>query len=227
MSYRLFVLAALLAAACPATATVLTPVPLFDTSGNDSGWDAYLYDAAHTGVTVDAVGGGVAYIRLEIAKSFTQPPVGSAFPTNVIQFVQRNDDAHTAPVILITDEAIINQTGLDWTDYHWQISGNGAFDKTATDGSGFSIAPFTLKAWGSPPSGWSSGYADSLALSGGTVPNGGSFFPGNAAGILYLTADLSGDGPATLTLTQYPTPEPASLALILGGATALVFRRRK
>lgn len=232
MSYRLLALAVLLAVACPAMAAPvgfrpITPLALVDTNGNDSGWDVYLYDAAHTGVTVDVVGSNAAYVRLEIGKSFNQPPVNGIYSTNVIQFVQRLDDAHTAAVIQINDEAILNLTGYDWNDYHWEVSGNGAFNQTATDSSNFSIAPFTIKAWGNPPSGFASGYADSLFLSGGTVPAGGSFFPGNATGILYLTADRSGDSPASITLTQYPTPEPASLALILGGAAVAFFRRRR
>ena len=213
-----------LASACLADVTI----PIKDSSGRDSGWDAILADAIHTDVYVDSVSGSLAYVRIEIAKDFYLPPENDLFASNIIQFHQRLDDAHTVAVIQITSEAVTNNTGCDWTDYHFAVTGDAAaFNKTTTDGSRFSTEPFTVKTWGAAPTGWASNYAGTLDLSGGVVPDGDTFYPGSALGRLYIDADLSGDLAVNFTLTQTPTPEPATLGLLAMGGAAVVLRRRR
>ena len=202
-------------------------IPLKDLAGNDSGWDVILADNVHTDVFVDAVSGSLAYVRIEIAKDFYQAPEDGVFASNIIRFQQRLDDAHTVQVIQITSEAVTNLTGCDWTDYHFAVIGDeAALNKTTTDGSGFSTDPFTVKTWGDVPAGWASNYARTLDLSGGVVAAGETFYPGSQLGRLYVDADLSGSSPAGFTLTQTPTPEPATLGLLAIGAGAVVLRRR-
>ncbi len=202
--------------------------PVKDLSGNDSGWDVILTDDIHTDVYTDLVSGSLAYVRIEIAKDFYLPPENGVFASNIIQFRQRLDDAHTVPVIQITSEAVTNNTGSDWTDYHFAVIGNeAAFNKTTTDNSGFSIEPFTVKEWGATPAGWASNYAHTLDLSGGVVPAGDMFFPGSTLGRLYIDTDLSGASPVEFTFTQTPTPEPATLGLLAIGGATVVLRRRK
>ena len=214
-----------LASTCLADVIV---VPLKDFSGKDSGWDVILYDSSHTEVYTDLVSSSLTYARIEIFKDLYQPPEDGVFPSNIIQFRQRLDDAHTAPIIQITSEAVTNSTGQDWTDYHFAVMGDAvAFNKTTTDNSLFSIEPFTIKTWGDAPAGWASNYARTLDLSGGVVSYGDSFFPGSTLGRLYIEVDLAGDSPVEFTLTQTPTPEPATLGLLAIGGAAVVLRRRR
>ena len=192
-------------------------VSLVDRYGNDSGWDAVLTDNVHTGIIVDAVTGDA--VTIQIAKDFYLPPEQGFFPPNSIYFTQRLDDATTVPVIKIADEAIVNNTGMAWTDYHWQIVGcTAVFDPEATEQSGFDVDPFTNMIWG--PNG------KSLDVDGGVVPNGWTFFPGDDGGSLYIRVDLAGDD-SDFYLTQYPTPEPGTIALLISGGFAVLVRRRR
>ena len=142
MTTKATALLTLLLFAAPGVSSASIIVDLVDREGNDSGWSVVLADDVHNGVVVDAVTGD--YVRIEIAKTFTLPPEGGVFPGNTIAFLQRLDDAGTVATIQITSEIVTNDTGVDWTDYHWSIDGPAAaFDAAATDASGFSIDPFT------------------------------------------------------------------------------------
>jgi len=196
-------------------------------TGDDSGWSVILADDVHNGVIVDKVGS--SYVRIEIAKEFYHRPIcGDTFIANFIVFKQRLWDADTAPTIQITDEIIRNETGVAWFDYHWKIIGRmAAFDKEATDDSGFSIDPFTNSEWGSTQHGWDGDHARSLGVDGGVVPDGELFQPGSRSGKLYIDTNLSTCS-RSFVLMQYPSvPEPgAAVLLVSGGVVALIRRRR-
>ena len=199
-------------------------VDLVDINGIDSGWSVALADNIHTGIAVDAV--TVDSVRIEVFKEFYHPPVGGRFAANTIRFVQRLSDAKTVGTIEITDEIVINSTGVAWTDYHWEIEGSAAaFSSTDTAASGFDVSPFTTMTWGTDLAGWVTPHSVTLDAEGGTVPAGSVFIPGLIAGRLYIDVDLSGDD-AKFSLNQYPTPEPGSLAVVAGGAGLLLVRRR-
>ena len=213
--------ASVLLLASLASADVIV-VDLVDGS-NDSGWSVVMPDDTGNGIIVDDVSS--SSVRIEIAKTFTEFLPGSGFVPRTYVFRQRLPDADTASTIEITDEVIRNLTGLDWEDYHWEIVGRtAAFDKVATDASGFSIDPFTNKAWGPLPPGWGAGHSSRLNVDGGVVPDGGTFTPGLAAGKLYIDVDL-GPGNSDFALVQVPTPEPGAIALILIGAGFALKRR--
>jgi hypothetical protein len=196
------------------------------TEDEDSGWSAILADDVYSGVVVDAITD--SYVRIEIAKTFFQGPEGGQFPANLIEFRQTADDIDPLPVIQITSEAITNDTGWDWTDYHWEIIGDdAAFDRTATENSGFSIDPFTRGLWGAAPAGWSPDHSASLDVDGGTVRDGETFFPGSGQGRLYIDVDVTGQQPVSFVLRQYPTPEPGTMAVLAGGALILLVRPRR
>lgn len=196
-------------------------VPLVD-GPDDSGWRAVLPDDTNVGIVVDRV--TCSYVRIEIAKNFNGPPENGDFPRIIILFEQTGDDANTVGTIQITDELITNNTGSKWTDYHWQINGPAAFDKTATEDSGFSINPFTNKSW-TAKSGWGSDYALALDVDGGEVPNGGTFAPGISAGKLYIDVALD-ENDSDFCFVQYPTPEPGTMVLLALGGAGMLCRRR-
>lgn len=196
------------------------------TENEDSGWSVILADDVYSGVVVDTITD--SYVRIEIAKTFFQGPEGGQFPANLIEFYQRAGDVDPLPVIQITSEAVTNDTGWDWTDYHWEIIGDdAAFDRTSTETSGFSIDPFTRSLWGAAPAGWSSDHSASLDVDGGVVHDGETFFPGSVQGRLYIDVDVTGSEPVSFVLKQYPTPEPGTMAVLAGGAFILLMRPRR
>jgi len=211
----------LLLAASFASADVI--VDLVD-GGVDSGWSVVLPDTVINGVVVDRIYND--YVRIEIAKTFDSLAQGEFVPRSY-QFIQRLPDAQTAGTIQINDENIRNATGLDWLDYHWHVTGPAAFDKAATDASGFSINPFTVKTWGAPLAGWDADHVGQLDVEGGVVPDGSTFHPGLDRGKLYIDVDLTGEKPAAFCFTQTPTPEPGALIMILSGLAVVMRRRRK
>jgi len=202
------------------------PIPLI-MDGWDSGWSVELPDNLHSGLWIDRITS--TYVRIEIAKTFPSGPQGGQFPANEIHFYQRLADADTVPTIQITDEIVTNDTGRDWTDYHWEVVGpDAAFDRTATEDSGFSTAPFTRFLWGAPPAGWSSDHSGSLDVDGGgVVHDGETFFPGLLAGKLYIDTDLTEEEEVHFVLRQYPTPEPGTAVLLGVAGVGLLVRRRR
>jgi hypothetical protein len=212
-----------LAAAGPVQGSMIYALKL---GNQDSGWSVELTDNIHSGVTVDSITS--TNVIIEIGKTFWTGPQNGQFTPNLINFIQRLDSAHTVPSIWITSEAITNGTGVDWTDYHWEIQGSAAaFNKDLTDASGFTIGPFVNRTWGAPPVGQPS-HSMTLDVDGGLIANGETYFPGSTHGRLYVDADLTGADAVQFTLKQYPTPEPCTMGLLLlGSAGALALRRRK
>ena len=77
--------------------------------------------------------------------------------------------------------------------------------------------------WGEPPAGWDSNHAASLTVGDGTLDATGTYAPGLASGKLVVDVNKTGD--YQFTLNQIPTPEPATLGLLLAGGIALMIRR--
>jgi len=221
--------AALATSALFSGATQAAVVPL-GTSGWTASW-ASSFDP-FLSIVVDGQGSDQVFIQ-KIAQFTTPPSPAGVIDPIQITFTQTAPNAvHN---IVIEDEAITNQTGVAWTDFHMDItdSGNAAFNPAATLASGgpppigFSIAPFTTAAFGPTPSGPNT----ALDIAGGTVPNGATWFPGAGpgGGALWITANTQTTQPFTVfTLKERPTvPEPASMAALALGAAAMVRRVRK
>jgi hypothetical protein len=133
----------------------------------------------------------------------------------------------TAPQFLVIDEEVVhNQTGLDWIGFQFAIepsSTQAAFDTGATDvsppGSGFSISPFTNAV-----------FSDDnrvLTLSGGTVLSApalpSEFTPGIASGALVIDtrANLANRLTDFVFEEQPIIPLPAAAWMGLSGLVGL------
>ena len=187
------------------------------------GWEATVFDPENAVVIPGAAG------VFSIQKEFTDGPgVGGLFPAINILFSQTADDIDTLTTLVLTNEDIMNMTGAQWDDYHWQVLDGGEvwFDVPAS--LAWDVSPFTNPATFDDPGGLfgDANKATHIDANGGIVPNGGSFMPGLAAGDLVLQVDLSGEEPMNFTLKQFPTPEPSTLLLIGFGAAVLARRRR-
>ncbi len=191
-----------------------------------SGWEAVIDVSLDPFVDINVVGETADAVIIQKSAEFTQPPVGGVFPSIPIVFRQTAWPAVSN--IVIDDEIITNSTGVDWTDFHFDILDgmDAMFDPVATAASGgappigFTIAPFTAAVF-SPDN-------MRLDVSGGMVPDGGIWFPGDGAsdGQLWIDVTPQPQEPFTVfTLKETPTPEPATVVLL--GVCALCCPRRR
>jgi len=140
------------------------------------------------------------------------------------------------PNIRINDESLSNQTGADWLDFHWVLfqHGHASFNQGVTiytDDPGvnfppagvFDVYPFTQYVWDN-----AAVDIQKLSLSGGLIPDNGSWFPGLlSSGYLEINVDIdAAPEEFSFSLKELPTPEPATLSLLAIGALALLRRRR-
>jgi len=194
----------------------------------ESGWQATFDDSLdpYVDLVVDAVTADAVFI--EKAAEFRQPPGPAGFPPIAIQFRQIAWPAVSQ--IVINDEIITNSTGVNWTDFHFRVldSGDAFFNPALTFASGFSTSPFDNQAFSPDNLSFSvDGFGLGPGGSDAIVPDGGVWFPGSGLtdGELYIDVVPHMEAPFTVfTLKETPTPEPASLLLLLVGA--LLMQRR-
>ena len=192
--------------------------------GWQASWDGDLYP------TVDIISDGVVgdWLFIEKSAEFTQGPQSGIFPSIAIVF-QQIDPNSTVTNIVINDEIVTNSTGVEWTDFHFDLLDglDAQFNPAASAVSGgplpigFSIAPFT-EAEFSPN-------LKRLDIWGGVVADGQAWFPGDGPSDGQLWIDVVSD-PNDLTLfilKETPTPEPATMCLLVIGGLAMLRRRQR
>ena len=194
------------------------------------GWQAS-WDTSLDGL-VDVIASDFVGDTLFIEKSinFRQAPVNGIYSPVLVQFQQI--EALAATHIVIDDEALINSSGMTWSDFHMELqddSGGTKFDpyKTAASGGtssiGFSISPFKLAAFTSDQK--------KLDIWDGTVPSGTTWWPGSGSqdGQLWINVTPGADNSGSFRLLELPTttgtPEPATMSLLALGGLALIRRR--
>ena len=201
------------------------PAATVDIGGGWSAtWDAS-FDAE---MLVDVIGlsvsqdGTTVFIRKEAEFRQPPPPFG-VFPSIPIVFRQTAIDAATS--IVIEEEIIMNETGVDWSGFVMTLldEGDANFNPAATDGSGFTFGPFTVRSFTEGDM--------KLNLSQGTVSDGTTWTPGGGSntGQIWIDAFPNNANFTQFVLKETPLPEPPSLALLvmMGPLIALVQRRRR
>lgn len=138
----------------------------------------------------------------------------------VLSFTQIAPDAQTVSRIVIADETVANQTGLDWVAFEFILSAFGYAEFNQTLSAGFDIAPFTNRTY--------NGDSTVLTVDGGTIADGQVWTPGQLAGNLVIDVDLSSEYPVFFTFKELPLiPTPGSVALLGVAGLAVGSRRRR
>lgn len=190
-----------------------------DANGNTiaSGWTASYADAFVTAgwdvaLTFRGLSANGSQFFFEKDATF-KAPAGNG--TDGLEILFQKVDPN-AKELVINDEILTNQTGVDWQAFQWILasdrsSGAPSFTFAATNGpaSGFAISPFT-----------SMSFADQnsvLNFTGGVVGNGQTWFAGanSSTGI----AIVSGNSVSSFALKEVPIPIPLPAAAWTGMST--------
>ena len=143
-----------------------------------------------------------------ISKTFHQFTTDDA-PSILVVRIQTDGEA-----VIPIQEIVTNDTDMAWTDYHVAIinvtgsdaDADAAFDLAALSISVDRFASLTLDA-------------TTMSFADGVVPAGETLNLG-------FTIATNGTVDGLFLLKQYPTPEPATLLLLAGGAISVLRRRR-
>lgn len=166
-------------------------------------------------------------IFIQKSAQFTQgPDEFGQFPTIPITFMQIGPSTITR--IVIQDEIITNATGVDWTDFHFDLLDKGdAWFEHGPDFF-FTTSPLDHQVFSADNKSFS---VDGFGLGpGGTdavVPNNSVWFPGDGptdGNLVIRVVSKTAEPYTVFTLKETPTPEPASVLLLALGA--LLLRRR-
>ena len=181
---------------------------LVDAEGDFAGWCLSTSHPDHLDIYVDAVDMDQRFALIQLSKDFTDPPgFGDLITPMLIDFVQIRPDELTANTIYIADESVTNNTGVDWTDYHWILfDGPEAWFDVAASG-GFDTSPLAVRDFEEFIDSPVNNKAKRLSAAGGVVPDMTTFFPGDGAGELAIGVDLSGEDSVSFTLKERPTTD--------------------
>jgi hypothetical protein len=201
------------------TASKAVTVPLMGTDafGNtvNSGWvatysDAYLAAGWNVSLLFRGLSADGSQFYFEKDATF-KSPAGDSIDGLEISFQKVDPNAKE---LVINDEVLQNQTGVDWSAFQWKLASGGtaAFTFAATNGpaSGFDISPYTNMS-----------FADSnstINFNGGTVANGSTWFAGanSATGIAIVSGSED-----SFVLKEIPVAIPLPAAAWTGMSTLL------
>ena len=190
-----------------------------------SGWQAEFDDTLDPYVDINFVSQVGDSVIIQKAAEFTQgPDEYGLFPA--IPIVFRQVAASTVSSIVIADEIITNHTGVDWTDFHWDVLDGPDAWFDSGPGFEFDTTPLTNQVFSPDDRTFS---VDGFGLGpGGTdevVANNTTWFPGNGVSDGNLVIQVVSSGSTVFTLKETPTPEPATLFLLALGGLALLRKR--
>ncbi|MBX3374750.1 MAG: hypothetical protein KF817_13035 [Phycisphaeraceae bacterium] len=205
--------AALAGAALAGAAPAAVVIPLA------GGWEAIVNDPNVLDVAVDFASIQDDILVIEKFAQFVDidPFTGRPAPLN-ITFRQTAADAQTVSRIVITDEAVFNSTGQAWNGFDMILMGARAHWNPLASAD-FSYEPFTSMVFSED--------LKTVSFSGGSIADGGFWFPGVVAGGLVIDVDLSGAAPAIFVLKEIPTVPASGSLPLLGVAALLAVRRRR
>ena len=180
-------------------------IPIVDGAGDFSGWCASVSHPNNVVINVLDVDMSADRATLSIDKLFKEPPgFAGLVPAILIDFVQVCPDGQTANTIVIANENISNQTGVDWLDFHWTLF-DGPEAWFDVDASGFSVLPFQSKLFSRFLDSPTNDQAKEITAYNGVVANGTVFQPGGGAAPIVIGVDLSVADRASFTLKERPT----------------------
>ncbi|RIK69021.1 MAG: hypothetical protein DCC65_01555 [Planctomycetota bacterium] len=184
-------------------------IAITDGGGEFSGWCASVSHPANVVINTLDVNQGTDTTNISIEKNFKEGPgFGGQIPAILIDFVQVCPDNQTTNIINIAGETILNNTGVDWRDFHWVLfDGDEAWFNV--DASGFAVAPFASRLFSGFATTGSMNNAKALAAYDGIVANGAVFAPGGGAAPLQIAVDLLANDRASFTLKEFPTRDGA------------------
>ncbi len=172
-------------------------------NGVDSGWKVVWSDSYGqiNPIGVDSVSANAVFI--EKMAIFNDGPKNGFIDPFVLAFQQTS--ASAVPFIVINDEQVVNQTGMDWGGFRMFLLGNASFDPALSAvnvAGGFDTTPFA-----------DSQFVNSnteLASSNGVVANGAVWFPGTAfpGSGLWINANPASTYNNAFSLKEQPLPIP-------------------
>lgn len=202
----------------------------------ESGWTAYTN--IDDDVSIELISMDTEFYQdmsISITKTFNNPidQFGNFSPI-IIEFKKTNSEI-VVPLINIVQENIINNTGVEWFDYHmflavdWFYPEAGFIEKDDINGDVLEDVQFDdytglFGLPGQPGSGLPLELNCYNEAAGG-VADGSTFTPGNIT--ILVEPDLMAPSQSFL-LKQYPTiPEPATVLLLGTGILPAILKRKK
>lgn len=213
------VLTVVLGAATGASAGPITKDLVDPATGVHSGWQVTIFEPDLVDVATDLVSFSQNVVVIQKFAEFERLSKFGTPEAHLLLFQQVRPNAQTVTRIAITDEVVINSTGLDWIDFEFLVldSAQVAFDPAAS--ANFSIEPFQSREYLAGNT--------ILRVFDGLVPDGGVWTPGRTSGALFIAVNLASPLPVSFTLKELPSiPAPGTLALLAAAGGLAVVRRR-
>ncbi|MCG8405718.1 MAG: hypothetical protein MI923_11020, partial [Phycisphaerales bacterium] len=179
-------------------------IPIEDSEGNFAGWCVSAsVPLNNVSIVTDLIDFENDFAVIEISKEFQDGPAFGVVPPVNLDFVQVCSDEETVSMIVIADEVINNNSGVDWTSFEFIVLGDNAWINV-DQSSDFEVDPFLNKTFSDFRDAPTNNQARLLTFNSGLVPNGSVIFPGTGTAALKVGIDLSSDAPASFVIKEQP-----------------------